>query len=163
MDSQHFEFSSCDQFVEFSDVACSGNAGTLAPSTSNMLGCSVDSLVEYVDYGAHYPVFESGIVSRSIVMTQGNIENSNIYLTTAIDLFPDDVFGGPNETEAAASIIVDWGSESIATDIVKEKNTFRKRGWVRTFFLQQRVAAGDHLLLERIEPYVFRLSKLQQD
>jgi hypothetical protein len=54
---------------------------------------------------------------------------------------------------------VQWGNEFVETDIDRTKNIFRKRGWVAQFFDALRVRAGDRVLLEQMEQYVYRLSK----
>jgi hypothetical protein len=103
------------------------------------------------------------IASRQLIITQGNINNSHMYLTGAMDLFPDEVKGGSNKTHAAAKMVrVQWGDEIVVTDIAREKHMFRRRGWVRRFFDANRIVAGDRVLLERREPYVYRVSKAME-
>ena len=103
------------------------------------------------------------IVSRYLGVTQGNLDNHHFYLTEVLDMFPEDVFGGPEESQAAArSVRVQWGNEVGETDIDRTKNIFRKRGWVGRFFDENRVQAGDRLLLEQVEPYLYRVSKAEQ-
>ena len=100
------------------------------------------------------------IVSRVLMVTQGNLDNSHLYLTDVLDMFPDDVFGGPDGSQAAPrSIRVQWGNEVVETDIDRTKNIFRKRGWIARFFDENRVQANDRVLLEQIEPYLYRVSK----
>lgn len=99
---------------------------------------------------------------RLITITQGNLDHNHIYITDVTDLFPDDVMGGPDESQAAPRTVrVQWGSETVDTDIVREKNIFRRRGWVRKFFSESRIAAGDHVLLEQIDPYLYRVSRVE--
>jgi DNA polymerase III subunit epsilon len=100
------------------------------------------------------------IASRLITITQGNLDHNHMYITDVADLFPEDVIGGPDESQAAPRTVrVHWGSGTVDTDIVRDKNIFRRRGWVRQFFSEARIVAGDRVLLERIEPYIFRVSK----
>lgn len=85
-----------------------------------------------------------------------------MYLTECMDLFPDDVFGGPDESQAAPRTVrVEYGSEFIDTDIVRFKHIFRRRGWVRKFFSITRITAGDRVLLEQLEPYRNRVSRAE--
>jgi hypothetical protein len=100
------------------------------------------------------------IVSRHLTVTQGIIDNSHLYLTEVLDIFPEDVFGGSDELQAAPQPVrLQWGSEVIETDIDRTKNVFRKRGWVTRFFDENRIQAGDRVLLEQLEPYLYRLSR----
>jgi hypothetical protein len=103
------------------------------------------------------------VVSRYLKVTQGNIDNHHIYLTDTLNIFPDDVFGGSDESQAASQMIrVQWGAEIVETDIDRTKNIFRKRGWVARFFDEGRIQAGDTILLEQLEPYLYRISKVQE-
>jgi hypothetical protein len=100
------------------------------------------------------------IVSRVLTVTQGNLDNNHLYLTEVIDIFPHDVFGGPDASQAAPRTVrVQWGNEVVETDIDRTKNIFRKRGWVARFFDENRVQANDRVLMEQIEPYLYRVSK----
>ena len=100
------------------------------------------------------------IVSRHLTVTQGNLDNHHLYLTEVLDIFPEDVFGGPDiAQEASRTVRVQWGSEVVDTDIDRTKNIFRKRGWVGGFFDANRILAGDRILLEQVEPYLYRVSK----
>jgi hypothetical protein len=99
--------------------------------------------------------------TRQLTITQGNIDNSHMYLTGAMDLFPDDVMGGSSSRVHAASLVrVHWGDEIVETDIACDKHMFRRRDWVRRFFEANRIMAGDRVLLERLEPYVYRVAKV---
>jgi hypothetical protein len=101
------------------------------------------------------------IVSRVLTVTQGNLDNNHLYLTDVLHLFPEDVFGGPDASQTAPRPLrVQWGNEVVETDIDRTKNIFRKRGWVARFFDENRVQAGDQILLEQIEPYLYRVSKV---
>jgi hypothetical protein len=102
------------------------------------------------------------VVSRYLTITQGNLDHRHMYLTECMDLFPDDVFGGPDESQAAPRTVrVQYGSEAVDTDIVRDKHIFRRRGWVREFFSAARIAAGDRVLLEQLEPYSYRVSRAE--
>ena len=100
------------------------------------------------------------VVSRYLTVTQGNIDNSHLYLTELLDVFPEDALGGSDESQAASRTVrVRWGAEVVETDIDRTKNIFRKRGWVARFFDEGRIQAGDRVLLEQLEPYLYRVSK----
>jgi len=100
------------------------------------------------------------IVSRYLTITQGNLDNRHMYLTECMDLFPADAIGGPDGEQAAPRTVrVEYGSEAVDTDIVRDKHIFRRRGWVRGFFAATGLTAGDQVLLEQIEPYRYRVSK----
>lgn len=100
------------------------------------------------------------LVSRFLTVNQANIDNHHFYLTEVMDMFPPDVMGGEDESRAAPRTVrVEWGSETVDTDIDRTKNIFRKRGWVGRFFAEARIQAGDQVLLEQIEPYLYRVSK----
>jgi hypothetical protein len=101
------------------------------------------------------------IVSRFLTVTQGNIDNRHLYLTDVLDLFPAEVLGGEDEARAAPRTVrVLWGSDAVDTDIDRTKNIFRRRGWVGRFFAEARVQAGDRVLLEQLELYLYRVSRM---
>jgi hypothetical protein len=94
-------------------------------------------------------------------VTQGNLNNNHLYLTEVLDLFPLDVIGGSNRKRVAPRLVrILWGGGSVDTDIVCDKQIFRRRGWVAKFFAKYRIEAGDSVLLERLEPYLYRLSRV---
>jgi hypothetical protein len=100
------------------------------------------------------------LATSCLTITQGNINHSHIYLTGLMKVFPDDVMGGNNREHAAAKVVcVHWGHDRVYTDIDRAKHMFRRRGWVRRFFEANRIMAGDRVLLEQLEPYVYRVSK----
>ncbi len=43
------------------------------------------------------------------------------------------------------------------TDLDGAKRFFRKRGWIRSFFEQNAVQAGDLVLIEETAPYCYRV------
>ncbi len=98
------------------------------------------------------------IVTRSLTLTQANLDYGHIYLTGCMDIFPPDVMGGANKSVAAPRTVqVDFGSGVVDTDIVGGKRIFRRRSWVREFLTQNDVAAGHRILLEKLEPYAYRV------
>lgn len=99
--------------------------------------------------------------SRLLTVTQANLNNNHLYLRKALDFFPDDVLGGSNAAQAAPRTIrIQCGKEVIETDIDKTKKLFRKRAWLKPFFQRNDIQAGDRVLLEQIEPYVYRISRV---
>lgn len=100
------------------------------------------------------------LATRTLIVTQGNLNNNHLYLTEVMDLFPRDVIGGANRTCAAPRTVrVLWGGTPVDTDIVGDKHIFRRRGWVVQFFAAQRIAAGDVVLLEQLGPYQYRVAR----
>jgi len=100
------------------------------------------------------------LTTSCLTITQGNLDNSHMYLTRVMDIFPADVMGGNNKMHSAPkTVCVYWGDDRVDTDIVRDKHMFRRRGWVRRFFEANRIAAGDRVLLEQLGPYVCRVSK----
>jgi DNA polymerase III subunit epsilon len=93
-------------------------------------------------------------------ITQGNIDNNHIYLRSFFDKFPADAIGGSNRAAAAQlEIAVDWGGGAIVmTDLDGAKRFFRKRGWIREFFEQNSVRAGDVVVVEQTTLYSYRVS-----
>lgn len=97
------------------------------------------------------------IDSRCLVVTKGNLNNNSLCLSSGLDLFPEDVFGESSQG-ARRTVRVIWGEEVVETDIVRTKNIFRRRTWGK-FYNANRIQAGDRILLERLEPYLYRISK----
>jgi hypothetical protein len=99
-----------------------------------------------------------------LTVTDGNLCNNHLYLSGVMDMFPADVIGGPNKKQPAPRTVrVEWGGEIVETDIVGDKKLFRKRGWVGKFFKTYRVGAGDLVRLEQLSPYVYRVSRLDEE
>jgi hypothetical protein len=94
-----------------------------------------------------------------IELSGGNIRNHHINLRGAFGLFPDDCFGGSNESLAAKPISLFIASESVDTDIDEAKAIFRERGAVRRFFEAENLVEGDLVLIERQEGRSYRVSK----
>lgn len=95
-----------------------------------------------------------------ITITAGNLKNNHIYLSGCMELFPNDVIGGSDRARAAPRTVqVRWGSEVVDTDIDGSKCIFRRRGWVRRFFAETRIADGEKVLLEQEGEYAYRVSR----
>jgi hypothetical protein len=100
--------------------------------------------------------------TRYLTLTQANLDHCHIYLTECMDLFPEDALGGPNKSAAAARTVqIQCGSQIVTTDIVRKRNFFRQRSWMRRFVLENRLVAGDRVLLEQLGPYSYRISKAE--
>jgi len=96
---------------------------------------------------------------RFITIKQANLDHGHIYLAECMDFFPSDVVGGRNKAAAAPKTVqIDFGIGQVNTDVVGNKKIFRKRGWVRRFFADNHLAPGDCVVLERLDPYAYRLS-----
>src|SRR5690606_23309840 len=93
-------------------------------------------------------------------ITQGNIDNNHIYLRSFFERFPPDAIGGSNRAAAAKrEIAVDWGGGAVVmTDLDGAKRFFRKRGWIREFFEQHGVCAGDMVTVEEVASYSYRVT-----
>ncbi|RMF10406.1 MAG: hypothetical protein D6763_05795 [Alphaproteobacteria bacterium] len=106
------------------------------------------------------PNEDSGQLIGTTEITQGNIDNSHIYLRGFFEKFPADAIGGSNRASAASrKIAVDWGGGTVVmTDLDGTKRFFRKRGWIREFFERHGVRAGDKVTVEEIAPYTYRVA-----
>lgn len=100
-----------------------------------------------------------------IELTQGNINNDHLYLTSIYDLFPATSIGGGSEADVAPQLLeVHSGiGAPVMTDIAGDKKIFRRRGWVGDFFAVHKLAAGDSVVVEETGPnryHVYPLRKL---
>lgn len=86
-----------------------------------------------------------------IELTQGNINNDHLYLSSVIEFFPPDSIGGSNDSSLAPRALeVHSGiSSPVRTDIVGDKKIFRRRAWVGEFFEVHNLAAGDRVVIEK--------------
>ncbi|MCV2890670.1 ASCH domain-containing protein [Ruegeria aquimaris] len=94
------------------------------------------------------------LLGRSLI-TGGNLRNSHFYIGDFLDKFPADSIGGSSKEDAGSrDITVDWGGPStVMTDIDRTKRMFRKRGWVRQFFLASGAREGDTVVVNASAPY----------
>lgn len=94
-----------------------------------------------------------------IELTQGNINNHHLYLSSVMTLFPSSAVGGGSEEELAKQLLeVHSGiGDPVRTDIAGDKKIFRKRGWVREFFETHRLVAGDRVVVERTGLYRYHV------
>lgn len=86
-----------------------------------------------------------------IELTQGNLNNDHLYLTSIMELFPPGSVGGSSDAERASQLLeVHAGvGEPVVTDIAGDKKIFRKRAWVGEFFAAHQLQAGDSVIVER--------------
>ena len=111
----------------------------------------------------------SGNVShkkRLIAVTGGNLRNNHIYFSGHHDFFPDESYGKSNKNLGLGkpiTLLVDGLGDKIQTDISSNKsngsprNFFRKRGWVRKFFLKHEIQEGDVIAIERLSKFKYRV------
>ncbi|UXD88754.1 hypothetical protein [Thalassolituus hydrocarboniclasticus] len=88
-----------------------------------------------------------------IELTQGNINNDHLYLSSVIEFFPKSSIGGSNiESQAETLLEVHSGIEKpVLTDIAGDKKIFRKRSWVGEFFKVHELKAGDYVVIEHTD------------
>ena len=86
-----------------------------------------------------------------IELTQGNINNNHLYLSSIIDFFPPESIGGSNEADLAHRVLEIHSSVAspVRTDIAGDKKIFRRRGWVRDFFEAHKLEAGDWVVIDK--------------
>lgn len=101
-------------------------------------------------------------VIGQVEITQGNIDHHHIYLREFFDRFPEDSVGGSNKaTKAPREISVDWGKDTVWTDLDGTKKFFRARGWIGSFFRINDAKAGDTVKVEETAPYQYRVRLLK--
>ncbi|MBD3669244.1 MAG: hypothetical protein HUJ29_00585 [Gammaproteobacteria bacterium] len=85
-----------------------------------------------------------------IELTEGNINNHHLYLSSVIEFFPKTSIGGSNSKEEASELLeIHSGIEQpVLTDIAGDKKIFRKRSWVREFFEVHDIKPGDRIIIE---------------
>ena len=98
-------------------------------------------------------------VLGEVMITQGNIKNSHLYLRGFFEAFPADAVGGGNRASAAPrQVSVDTGGGTpIFTDLDGSKKIFRDRSLAREFFERHTANAGDFAIVEQFAPYQYRL------
>ncbi|RUO38625.1 hypothetical protein CWE13_02985 [Aliidiomarina shirensis] len=86
----------------------------------------------------------------TIELTQGNINNNHLYLSSAMKMFPTSSVGGAN-SDSMADVLLEVHSgigDPIKTDIAGDKKIFRKRSWVGEFFRAHALKAGDKVVVQ---------------
>lgn len=101
-----------------------------------------------------------GVDTRTITLTQGNINNGHFYLRDIKDWLPADVIGGSNQaSRAPRTMTINWGGGAPAvSDVSGDKMIFRSRAWVRAFFERFALAAGDEIHINKTSEYVINIS-----
>ena len=97
-----------------------------------------------------------------VELTGGNVRNNHINLRGTFGLFPEDCLGGNNEETAGKEIELRLGSETVFSDIDETKAIFRERGAVRRFFEHEAMQEGDLVMIERLQPRTFSVSKVSK-
>ena len=96
----------------------------------------------------------------TIVLTQGNINNSHFYLRTTASLLPEDCIGGSNQTQKGKAVAIRFSPGSTTlSDVDGAKMIFRCRTAVREFFERSNCVAGDSIQIERLSEREFRVSR----
>ncbi len=85
-------------------------------------------------------------------VSQGEINQNLLTLTEAAKRG----YFGVNET---LKINLPDGTE-FETEIIRPGNRLRERGWIKAFYAHQKICAGDTVVLEEVEPRVWKLSKV---
>ncbi|MCW7552916.1 hypothetical protein NX722_09725 [Endozoicomonas gorgoniicola] len=100
---------------------------------------------------------------RSIVVTQGNINNNHLYLRNVLPMFPSGCIGGSNRKEQASQLITLYlqGADTVQCDIDGKKKIFRDRKAIRQFLGNNDIAALDEVLIRKIGLYEYQISKIQ--
>lgn len=109
--------------------------------------------------------------SRLIEVTAGNLRQNHLYVRSLYDFFPPDIVGGSRRNGAAGQIelILDGLNETVHTDIGRDAQTGRPRGFLRCrgslrrFYEHHNVRAGDRVVVEKISPRKFRLAPQAAD
>lgn len=96
-----------------------------------------------------------------VTLTQGNLNNSHIYLTRHLDFFPADAIGGANRQAGQGRLLTlrfEGLSDVAETDIASDKKIFRLRNrlW-REFFERHSLRAGDKVAIELRSEYEYRV------
>jgi len=111
----------------------------------------------------------SGDVSnrkRLVSITAGNIRHNHIYLSGQHDFFPKKCYGRSNSKNGlgqSVRLLVDGLPEPVETDIAIDetngnpRNFFRKRSWVRKFFVRHSIREGDVIAIERLGQFSYRI------
>lgn len=95
-----------------------------------------------------------------VTLTPPNLKHNHFYITPFKSRLPADLIGGTNDDEPAPRMaLIHWGAAvPVETDIPRDKNMFRRRGWVREFFARTGARAGDIVRIEEIASYTYRVS-----
>lgn len=98
--------------------------------------------------------------AERITVTQGNLNNSHLYLRSILSYFPRSVIGGSNrQSQADSTLHVEMSDgTSFETDIDGKKGIFRDRANLRRYYKRIRIRAGESILIEWLSLTHVRLS-----
>jgi hypothetical protein len=100
---------------------------------------------------------------RSVLVTEGALENDYIRLTDVMDFFPAEAVGGASAKDRARVLlrITFTPGSTISTDIDGSKKILRERGAVRRFLGLSRATAGDTVEIIKTDAtaYTLRIAK----
>lgn len=98
--------------------------------------------------------------AKLIEITQGNIDNSHIYLRSALALVPEDAIGGTNAAAPGKPITVTFmPGSTVKTDLPEDKLFLRCRAEVGEFFRRSKISDGDFVLFVRRSAREFEVRK----
>lgn len=108
------------------------------------------------------------MIFRKIEITQAALSYGNLNLSKILDFFPKDVFGSPNKKDGIGrqlTLIYNDGKQlrTIETDIYSDKKIFRSRAGksgTKEMVLLLNLKPGNQILLEKIDSYTYKVSKI---
>jgi hypothetical protein len=106
------------------------------------------------------PVPDEPIDKIVIGLTQGNLNNSHVYLRQHLSFFPADAIGAADARDGqGVPLTVHFAglSEPAETDIAGGKDIFRSRGPWRKFFAHHALRPGDTVIIERLSAHEYRV------
>ncbi|BDZ74381.1 hypothetical protein GCM10025856_21000 [Methylophaga marina] len=93
-------------------------------------------------------------------LNEANIKNSHFYLSSVMELIPDEAIGGSNKKALAERLLeIHYGAKGspVKTDVAGDKKIFRSRGWGRTFFRAHRLNPGDYIVIEKTDDFILHV------
>lgn len=142
-------------------VLLAEQVGQVAPSCKSNSQMNIPSISSAAS-GAPVPrrKISGNAILGEVMITQGNINNSHIYLNKIFELFPEDAMGGSNRASVAErQIYVDIdGQMPVMTDLDGTKKIFRDRSLAREFFKHYGAKPGDFAVVKQLAPYQYSLS-----
>jgi len=105
------------------------------------------------------------VAVRTVIATQGSLNNTYIKVRGFLDWFEPDTIGGRNKTtRVGREMLVEWeGQTGLATDIDDHHKTLRNRTLVSRFMRDSGLKVGDRVQFRRLGPYHYRLSRLEPE
>lgn len=101
-----------------------------------------------------------------LTLTQGNLNNSHVYLSGHLGFFPEDAIGATNKQGnqgRSLALHFEGLSGTAETDIVPDHKIFRVRDWHwHEFFERHSLRAGDKVAIERMSAYEYRVTPLRR-